>query len=61
MTRQCDPVGAVEIASRLGVARATVDQWRQRHPDFPAPRWLVGGRPCWNWDDITPWVEARKR
>jgi predicted DNA-binding transcriptional regulator AlpA len=58
--RKCDPVGAVEIAERLGVARRTVDQWRQRDLGFPAPRWQVGGRPAWNWDDITGWVAKRK-
>lgn len=61
MTRQCDPVGAVEIATRLGVSRRTVDQWRQRDLGFPEPRWTVGGRPAWNWDDVTPWAEATGR
>lgn len=60
MTRQCDPVGTVEIAARLGVARGTVDMWRQRNLGFPSPRWQVGGRPCWNFDDIEAWAEARK-
>ncbi len=59
MTRQCDPVGAVEIAARLGVGRRTVDQWRQRYPNFPPPRWLVGGRPAWNFDEIEAWFKAR--
>lgn len=62
MTRPCDPVGAVEIAQRLGVARKTVDQWRQRESvDFPAPRWQVGGRPAWNWDDVAAWAKATGR
>lgn len=61
MTRQCDPVGAVEIAQRAGVARATVDQWRWRHEDFPAPRWTVGGRPAWNWDEIAAWLSNTGR
>lgn len=61
MTRKCDPVGAVEIAARLGVKRGTVDMWRIRHPDFPTPRWQVGGRPAWNFDDIEVWAAQRKR
>lgn len=58
MSRQCDPVGAVEIATRLGVARRTVDSWRGRGTKgdpFPEPRWTVGGRPAWNWDDVERW------
>lgn len=56
-SRTCDPVGAVEIATRAGVKRSTVDQWRTRHADtFPAPRWQVGGRPAWNWDEIADWL-----
>ena len=61
MTRQCDPVGAVEIAARLGVKRGTVDQWRARALDFPEPRWQVGGRPAWNWDDIERWAVCSGR
>lgn len=61
MTRKCEPVGAVEIADRLGVNRATVDQWRQRDLGFPPPRWLVGGRPAWNWDDIEAWAARTGR
>jgi len=59
MTRICDPVGAVEIAARLGVKRATVDQWRQRTVGFPPARWQVGGRPAWNFDDVAAWSAAR--
>ncbi len=55
----CDPVGAVELAERAGVARRTVDQWRQRHPDFPAPTWTVGGRPAWDWPVVADWIDAR--
>lgn len=58
--RECDPVGAVEIAARLGVARRTVDAWRQRDLGFPEPRWQVGGRPAWNWDDVTAWTKANR-
>jgi hypothetical protein len=53
-------VGIVEIAARAGVARGTVDQWRQRYQSFPVPRWQVGGRPAWNWDDVEPWLAARR-
>ena len=61
VSRKCDPVGAVEIAARLGVKRGTVDAWRARGLGFPEPRWLVGGRPAWNWDDVEAWHAARGR
>lgn len=54
-----DPVGAVEIAERLGVKRRTVDQWRQRELGFPVPRWTVGGRPAWDWPDVEAWNTSR--
>jgi predicted DNA-binding transcriptional regulator AlpA len=60
-SRKCDPVGAVEIAERLGVSRRTVDQWRQRDTGFPEPRWRVGGRPAWNFDDVERWAKASGR
>ncbi len=56
-----DPVGATEIAQRVGVGRATVEQWTRRHSDFPAPRWTVGGRPAWDWSDLEPWLRATHR
>jgi hypothetical protein len=59
MGRLCDPVGTVEIVERLNVTRAAVNAWRQRDMGFPAPRWKVGGRPAWNWDDVARWVDSR--
>jgi predicted DNA-binding transcriptional regulator AlpA len=56
-----DPVGTVEIAARLAVARSTVDQWRQRSLGFPEPRWTVGGRPAWNWLDVEAWAVQTER
>ena len=57
---ECDPVGLAEIAERLGVARVTVDQWRQRGV-LPEPRWTVGGRPAWNWPDVVMWAQTTGR
>ena len=70
-SRVCDPVGIVEIVDRLGISRATVDQWKLRYSaekvagtslvPFPEPRWTVGGRPAWNWDEIVAWAKATGR
>jgi predicted DNA-binding transcriptional regulator AlpA len=54
-----DPVGAVEIAERLGVSRDTVDKWRQRYPGFPKPARPIGGRPAWEWPTIEAWYQSR--
>jgi len=59
MTRKCEPVGIVEIADRLNVKRGTVNAWRTRALGFPEPRWTVGGRPAWNWDEIEAWHAHR--
>lgn len=55
-----DPVGAVEIAERLAVRRATVDQWRQRGI-FPEPQGVVGGRPAWDWPVVEAWARETGR
>lgn len=55
-----EPVGLAEIGERVGVARSTVDQWRQRGV-LPEPRWTVGGRPAWAWADIASWAERTGR
>ena len=40
-----DPVGASDIAERLGVKPVTVRQWQARHAGtFPKPRWRVNGQ-----------------
>lgn len=42
-----------DIAERAGVARSTVQSWRQRHRDFPQP---LDDRPRWAWSDVAAWV-----
>jgi predicted DNA-binding transcriptional regulator AlpA len=56
-----EPVGVVEIAERLGVTRKAVDAWRMRDLGFPEPRWTVGGRPAWEWEDVEAWARATSR
>jgi hypothetical protein len=65
-----DPVGIVEVADRLGLARQTLTNLRYAslhgtggtHP-FPEPRWTIGGKtPAWDWQlDIVPWATATGR
>ena len=57
----CDPVGTVEVAARLGVARGTVDAWRARDLGCPEPRWTGGGRPAWSWTDVERWAKETGR
>jgi predicted DNA-binding transcriptional regulator AlpA len=54
------PVGIPEVAEKLGVKRATVDQWIQRGL-LPEPDWTVGGRPAWNWPTVWRWAEETGR
>ena len=54
------PVGAAEIASRLGVRPQTVHTWRQRKL-MPAPRWTVSGQPAWDWAAIEAWARRTGR
>jgi hypothetical protein len=49
------PVGAAEIAKRLGVRGQTVHTWRQRKL-MPPPRWTVSGQPAWDWREIEEWA-----
>lgn len=56
-----DPVGAADIAERLGVKRQTVAIWRRRHTDFPKPRWTISSQPAWDWSDIAPWLVSTGR
>jgi predicted DNA-binding transcriptional regulator AlpA len=48
------PVGAAEIAARLGVKPQTVHTWRHRKL-MPHPRWTVSGHAAWDWAEIEAW------
>lgn len=56
----CDPVGAKDIADRLGVEAQTVAMWRYRGI-LPEPKWTVSGQPAWNWPDIERWANDTGR
>lgn len=50
------PVGQKEIAELAGVSPDTVKKWRERHEDFPAPLWTVGGGPAWDLLFVNAWL-----
>jgi hypothetical protein len=54
------PVGAAEIAARLGLRPQTVHTWRQRKL-MPKPRWTVSGQPAWDWRTIEAWARSTGR
>jgi hypothetical protein len=57
-----DLVGVAEIAQRTGVAVATVQSWRRRHPDdFPAPIVQLAAGPVWSWGSVAAWVTIPRR
>ena len=53
--------GVKEIAQRAGVARVTVEKWRQRHPSFPAPIAELSQGPVWDYAHVSEWLEATGR
>jgi hypothetical protein len=55
-----DPVDIPAIASRLGVARQTVDMWRHRKV-LPAPDYPQLSVPVWEWLTIAHWAEQTGR
>jgi len=56
-----DLVGVAEIARRAGVAWGTVQSWRRRHPDFPAPAARLDMGPVWWWSDVARWTSRERR
>jgi hypothetical protein len=49
-------VGVSEIAARAQVAVATVQAWRARHADFPAPLAELRAGPVWLWKSVERWL-----
>ncbi|MCW6003505.1 N-6 DNA methylase [Micromonospora sp. CPCC 205371] len=52
-------VTAAEISRLAGVTRATVSNWRRRHPDFPAPSGGTEASPAYDLDAVRGWLAAR--
>ncbi|GLY24450.1 N-6 DNA methylase [Micromonospora sp. NBRC 101691] len=56
---QAAQVTAAEISRLAGVTRATVSNWRRRHPDFPAPSGGTESSPAYDLDAVRAWLSAR--
>ncbi|WP_460064950.1 N-6 DNA methylase [Streptomyces sp. YKOK-I1] len=52
-------VTAADISRLAGVTRATVSNWRRRHPDFPAPTGGTDASPAYDLDAVRAWLSAR--
>ncbi|MEU4477735.1 N-6 DNA methylase [Micromonospora sp. NPDC023966] len=50
---------AAEISRMAGVTRATVSNWRRRHPDFPTPTGGTEASPAYDLDAVRAWLAAR--
>jgi hypothetical protein len=55
-----DPVSVAEIAARSGRSINTVQSWRRRHRDFPAPATQLAAAPVWDWAKVAGWIAARE-
>lgn len=52
-------VTAAEISRLAGVTRATVSNWRRRHPDFPAPSGGTEASPAYDLAAVRAWLAGR--
>lgn len=52
-------ITAAEISRLAGVTRATVSNWRRRHPDFPAPSGGTETSPAYDLTAVRAWLAAR--
>ncbi len=53
--------GPAEIASSLGVDANTVNVWKVRHPDFPAPVRRLKSADLWDIREVREWARRTGR
>lgn len=55
-----EPVGVGDIATRLKVGKSAVSNWLAKHPDFPAPLFVVGNglTHVFDWAEVSAWADA---
>src|SRR3954447_7075715 len=61
MAPQSEQLTAAEISRLAGVTRATVSNWRRRHPDFPQPSGGTEASPSYDRRQVEAWLDARGR
>lgn len=61
MASQSEQLTAAEISRLAGVTRATVSNWRRRHPDFPQPSGGTEASPSYDRRQVEAWLDARGR
>ncbi len=61
MASLSEQLTAAEISRLAGVTRATVSNWRRRHPDFPQPRGGTEASPSYDRREVEAWLAARGR
>jgi len=53
-------VGLHDVADRIGQPRNTVNVWRRRYADFPAPVATLHMGQVYTWPDILAWLNTRR-
>jgi hypothetical protein len=56
-----DLVSVSEVAARSGRSVNTIQSWRRRHADFPAPSVELAAGPIWLWSDVGAWIDRRSQ
>jgi predicted nucleic acid-binding protein len=56
-----DVVSVAEIARRSGRPISTVQSWRRRDATFPRPFVELAAGPIWHWQDVSRWINGRRR
>lgn len=59
MPKPSAQVTAADISRLAGVTRATVSNWRRRHPDFPEPSGGTDTSPLYDLPAVRQWLETR--
>lgn len=55
-----DLVSVAEVAARSGRSVHTIQSWRRRHRDFPAPVASLATGPVWTWPIVERWIRTRR-